>query len=53
MIKRLEETGTGMHHLLDMDPREIGQLVHNSKLGSKVLSLAKKLPALSVTLTPC
>lgn len=44
----MEETNTGMQQLLDMDAKEVGQLVHNAKAGPKVLSLARKLPKLNV-----
>lgn len=48
VIKRLEETAVTTQQLRDMEPREIGQLVHNQKLGGKVLSLAKCLPLLNI-----
>ena len=53
MIKRLEETDTNMQQLLDMDVREIGQLVRNQKIGLKVQQLARKLPRLQVCMKVC
>jgi activating signal cointegrator complex subunit 3 len=58
VIKRLEMHGSGSDSnsgfaerdmLLQMSPREVGELVHNQKLGSTVLNLVKKLPHLEMT----
>lgn len=48
VLRRLEETDCSPGRLLDMDAREVGQLVRNMKLGARILSLAKQLPQLSV-----
>jgi activating signal cointegrator complex subunit 3 len=48
VFKRLEETQTNVQTLLDLQDKEIGQLVHNHKLGGKLKQLAGQLPALHV-----
>jgi len=48
VIKRLEETRCTPNRIVEMGSREIGSLIHNMKLGGKVLSLAERLPHLGV-----
>lgn len=48
VLRRLEELNTDVNVLLEMDPKEIGQLVRNTKAGSLVLSLVQKLPYLNI-----
>jgi activating signal cointegrator complex subunit 3 len=48
VLQRLEDTDATPDRLLDMTAREVGQLIHNQKLGARALSLAQQLPQLSV-----
>lgn len=48
VLRRLEEAECSPDRLADLDAREVGQLVHNMKLGGKVLALARQLPRLQV-----
>ncbi len=50
-IESGEKTGSnlGVSALLDMEKREIGELVHCNRMGDKVLALARYLPNLSIT----
>lgn len=47
-VRRLEELKVDVNRLIDMSPREIGELCRNQKVGEKILSLVKKLPYLSM-----
>jgi activating signal cointegrator complex subunit 3 len=44
----LEKAKATHQHLLDMSAAEIGQLIHNQKLGPRVKDLVTKLPMLNV-----
>ncbi|KAJ1427305.1 Sec63 Brl domain-containing protein, partial [Ochromonadaceae sp. CCMP2298] len=48
VVQRIEDTRATPDILRDMGAREIGQLVHNQKMGGKVLELVNHLPYLSV-----
>jgi activating signal cointegrator complex subunit 3 len=48
ILKKLEDADASYEYLVDMDSREIGQLIHNQKFGPKVKELVHKLPMLSV-----
>ncbi len=48
VIEKIETNNATPDRLLDMDGREIGQLIHNQKLGGKVAQLVQHLPHLSV-----
>jgi activating signal cointegrator complex subunit 3 len=49
VITRLEYIEADLNKILDMNTSEVGQLIHNQKLGSKVLSFTRMLPYLEVT----
>lgn len=51
VIHRIEECEATPERLIDLDSREIGQLIHNGKLGGRVLSLVHSLPYLSIATT--
>lgn len=48
VLRRLEDLGTNVNTLLDMNPKEIGELCRDHKCGSKILGLVAKLPHLRV-----
>jgi activating signal cointegrator complex subunit 3 len=48
IIDKLEEHEGTIDRLLDMTHKEIGELVHNSKFGSKILSLCQKFPHIDI-----
>lgn len=49
IIKRLEDYDITVDSILDMkNSKDIGELIHNQKNGSKVLHLAKLLPRLNI-----
>eukprot|EP01041_Mallomonas_annulata_P004134 gene4134-8214_t len=48
VIKRLEDEDRNVNDMIDLDAKEIGQLCHNQKLGSKILNLIHKLPFLEI-----
>jgi activating signal cointegrator complex subunit 3 len=51
VLHRLELGHADIHRLIDMSAIEIGQLCHNQKIGSKILSFVQKLPYLEVDVT--
>lgn len=51
VLRRLEEADATIDILLDMNTKEIGELVHNQKFGGKILSFAKRIPKLEVQST--
>eukprot|EP00981_Chlorochromonas_danica_P013205 scaffold5974_cov158-Ochromonas_danica.AAC.6 len=48
VFKRLEDSKVDHIMLLEMQDAEIGQLVHNHKVGGKLLLLARQLPRLHI-----
>lgn len=51
VLRKLEESEVTIDQLLDMSPREVGDLIHNHKLSSRVINLAKRIPQLKVVAT--
>ncbi len=48
ILKKIEDADVTYEQLVDMDSREIGELIHNQKFGPKVKELVHKLPMLMV-----
>lgn len=43
ILSQIRNKNPTMDRLLDMDPEELGELVHNKKMGHKIFSLFKLL----------
>jgi len=48
VLQNLDQKGTTINALRDMDPAEIGQLVHNTKMGKVIAKLLDTFPTLSI-----
>jgi replicative superfamily II helicase len=48
VIRRIEEMKIDINQMVDMDPKEVGELCRNQKLGGKILALVNMLPHLDV-----
>lgn len=49
VIQNIENRDASVHTLLDMDSSEVGALVHNFRMGERVLNGVRALPKLNVT----
>lgn len=49
IIRIIREKNPSMDHLLDMEPSELGDLVHNKKMGSKLYSILSRFPRIEVS----
>lgn len=48
VLRQLDEKNTSIEALRDMEPAEIGQLVHNTKMGNVISRLLDNFPTLSI-----
>lgn len=44
IIRQFREKNPSMEHLLDLEPEELGEFVHNRKIGAKLYGLLSKFP---------
>lgn len=51
VITKLQEKKLSIEDILEMDPREIGNILRNPKLGQKIQDYARYIPALDITPT--
>ncbi|SCV02462.1 LAME_0H01068g1_1 [Lachancea meyersii CBS 8951] len=48
VTRRLREKKPSMDSLLDLDPEELGELVHNKKVGNKLYIILNKFPIIDI-----
>jgi hypothetical protein len=48
---KLEETNTRVDDLIEMSPREIGELIRQQKMGDQVMTYLQQLPYLELKAT--
>lgn len=48
ILRQIRSKNPSMDHLLDLDPEELGELVHNRKMGGKLFSVLNKFPKIDI-----
>lgn len=48
ILKNIKEKRPSMEHLLDMEPSELGDLVHNQKMGTKLYNIISRFPNIDI-----
>ncbi|EDO18799.1 hypothetical protein Kpol_1028p75 [Vanderwaltozyma polyspora DSM 70294] len=49
IIRQIRDRNPSMDHLMDLEPEEIGELVHNRGIGNKLFNLISKFPSISIS----
>lgn len=48
IVRQIRSKNPSMEQLLQLEPEELGELVHNRKMGSKLFSVLKKFPKIEI-----
>ena len=48
ILHQLRTKNPSMEHLLELEPEEIGELVHNKKMGGRIYSLLSRFPKIQI-----
>ncbi|AET39778.1 RNA helicase Ecym_4766 [Eremothecium cymbalariae DBVPG len=49
ILRRLREKSPNLEHMLDMEPSELGELVHNNRMGNKLYRVLSCFPLIDIT----
>lgn len=49
IVRQIRSKNPSMEHLLDLEPEELGELVHNRKMGSKLFNILSKFPQIDIS----
>ncbi|SMN22397.1 similar to Saccharomyces cerevisiae YGR271W SLH1 Putative RNA helicase related to Ski2p, involved in translation inhibition of non-poly(A) mRNAs [Maudiozyma saulgeensis] len=48
IMRQIREKNPSMEYLLDLEPQELGELVHNSKMGGRLYSILSRFPRINI-----